>query len=319
MMFKTSFLNSKKLPLVIEPDGEMTLNLPLETGNSLWAKSRQFLLAELLRYGALLFRGFSIQAPRDFEKFVRDFSGRKLLNYAGGVSPRIELGGGVYSSTEYPAQYTLSLHNELSYSSRYPEQVYFCCVTAPETGGETPIGDSRTILKNIDPKIVREFKAKKIKYERNLQGDPGSGYSWQDAFETSDRAAVENYCRKIGAEFEWKAGGGGLRLSEIRPATALHPATGEEVWFNQADGFHPSNLDAETLSNINEEDLRLNARFGDGTPLDVSMLDHIRAVMQKEMTVFQWREGDVLVLDNMLAAHGRMPFSGARRIVLAMT
>ncbi len=65
--------------------------------------------------------------------------------------------------------------------------------------------------------------------------------------------------------------------------------------------------------------LRLNARFGDETPLDVSMLDHIREIMRNEMTIFQWRTGDVLVLDNMLTAHGRMPFSGARKIILAMT
>ena len=318
MKFKITYINSKKFPLVIERStgGKARVSSGHESLD--FEENRQFLQTELLRSGALLFRGFSIQRPANFEKFVSDFSGKKLLDYAGGVSPRIELGGGVYSSTEYPSQYTLSLHNELSYSSSYPSEVYFCCVTAPENGGETPIGDSRTILKNIDAKIVAEFKAKKIKYERNLQADSGSGYSWQDAFETDDRAAVESYCRKIGAEFKWRDDGG-LRLSEIRPATAIHPATGEEVWFNQADGFHPSNLDPETLADMSEEDLRLNARFGDDTPLDVSMLNHIREVMRNEMTIFPWREGDVMVLDNMLAAHGRMPFSGARRIILAMT
>jgi alpha-ketoglutarate-dependent taurine dioxygenase len=318
MKFKTSFFNSKKLPLIIECDEELQFNSGHKLLISLWLEERQFLQSELHRYGALLFRGFEVHTPPEFEQFVRSFSGKELLSYAGGVSPRIELGGGVYSSTEYPSQYTLSLHNELSYSGSYPAQVYFCCVTAPTHGGETPIGDSRRILKNIDPKIVQEFKDKKIKYERNLQGNSGSGYSWQDAFETDDKATVETYCREIGAGFKWKDDGG-LRLSEVRPATAVHPVTGEEIWFNQADGFHPSNLDAETLSNITEEELRLNARFGDGTALDVSMLEHIREVMQNEMTIFQWREGDVLVLDNMLTAHGRMPFSGARKIILAMT
>ncbi|NJM52790.1 MAG: TauD/TfdA family dioxygenase [Blastocatellia bacterium] len=30
-------------------------------------------------------------------------------------------------------------------------------------------------------------------------------------------------------------------------------------------------------------------------------------------------KGDILILDNILTAHGRMPFSGQRKIMLAMT
>jgi len=238
------------------------------------------------------------------------------------VSPRIELGGGVYTSTEYPSQYMLSLHNELSYSHNYPSRVYFCCLVAPETGGETPIGDSRAILKAIDPKIVRLFKAKQIRYDRNLSGDSGSGYAWQDAFETVDKLTVENYCLKAGIDFRWKRDGG-LRLNQIRPATAIHAQTGEEVWFNQADGFHRSALDRETynslISEMSEEDFRLNALFGDGEPVEIAMLEHIREVQKKEMVIFPWRAGDVLILDNLLTSHGRMPFTDARKIILAMT
>jgi alpha-ketoglutarate-dependent taurine dioxygenase len=224
---------------------------------------------------------------------------------------------GVYTSTEYPPNLALSLHNELSYSANYPRRLYFFCAVAPETGGETTVGDSRRILQNIDSEIVDLFKSKKIRYDRNLSGDAGSGYSWQDAFETGDRETVENHCRKIGADFEWKADGG-LRVSQIRSATTVHPETGEEVWFNQADGFHPSNLDAETYELMNGN-FRLNACFGDGEPFDVSMLEHIREVLRLETVPVKWQKGDILVVDNILAAHGRMPFSGARKIVLAMT
>ena len=33
---------------------------------------------------------------------------------------------------------------------------------------------------------------------------------------------------------------------------------------------------------------------------------------------FAWRRGDVLMLDNMLVAHGRATFKGDRRVVVAM-
>ncbi|HLM01247.1 MAG TPA: TauD/TfdA family dioxygenase, partial [Pyrinomonadaceae bacterium] len=214
-------------------------------------------------------------------------------------------------------------HNELSYADVYPRRLYFCCLTPAETGGETTLGDSRRILQNIDAETVETFKNKKICYVRNLQSGAGSGYSWQEAFETGERREVEHCCRKIGAEFEWKPDGG-LRVRQIRPAIINHPVTGEEVWFNQADGFHPSNLDAETYRALleifkSEDEFRLNAFFGDGSPIDSATLAHIRAVLENETIPHQWRTGDVLILDNILAAHGRMPFTGARKIALAMT
>jgi alpha-ketoglutarate-dependent taurine dioxygenase len=322
-MIKTSFLNSQQLPLVVEPAGdkenEANLDALLETALA----CRDFFREKLLRHGAILFRGYRVRTAADLELLVENFSGgEKLFNYAGGASPRRALGGGVYSSTEYPAAYALSLHNELSYADVYPRHLYFCCLIPAETGGETTLGDSRRILQNIDAEVVTSFERKKVCYVRNLTADRGSGYSWQEAFETGERQAVEDCCQKIGAEFEWKTGGA-LRLSQIRPAIVRHPTTNEAVWFNQADGFHPSNLDAETYraltSSTSEDEFRLNVFFGDGSPIDSETLKHVRAVLASETIPHRWQAGDVLILDNILAAHGRMPFTGKRKIALAMT
>jgi alpha-ketoglutarate-dependent taurine dioxygenase len=315
-MFKTNFLNPQKLPLVIESDsqdksGKRLLDL---------TERRDFFLERLLQHGAVLLRGFDVRTIDEFENFVQAFSGKKFFNYAGGVSPRLALSGGVYTSTEYPAHLTLTLHNELSYSDIYPQHLYFFCHTAPQIGGETTLGDSRRILRNINPKTVGLFKYKRVRYDRNLQNDKNSDYSWQAAFETDSKETIENHCRRIGAEYEWKAKDN-LCISQIRPATAMHPETGEEVWFNQADGFHPSGLDEEIYQSIvsNHEEFRLDSHFGDGSPIALGMLENIRSVLRAETIPHRWQKGDILILDNMLTAHGRMPFSGARKIALAMT
>lgn len=318
---KTSFINQQMLPLSIEPD-ELDADGSARKALSGLSLEQGFLHDKLLAHGALLLRGFPALDTPALAEFVRHLSGKTPLSYAGGASPRINLGAGVYTSTEYPEHYALSLHNEMSYTSRWPRHLFFYCATAPEQGGETPLADSRRILKKLDAEVVRQFKARKIKYVRNLPGGSGSGYSWQEAFETGDKASVENSCRAAGMNLTWKADGG-LRLTEVRPATAVHPQTGEEVWFNQAEGFHPSAsgvaTDAEHDSNARDDELRLNAFHGDGSPLTLSALEHIREVTRAEASLFRWRAGDLLIVDNMLVCHGRMPFEGARKILLAMT
>ena len=238
--------------------------------------------------------------------------------------PRRRIGEqGLYSSTEYPPEMTLSLHNELSYADVWPSRLYFFCVEPAASGGETSLADSRAILDALDPALVEKFRALGIRYIRNLSPVKGLGYSWQEAFETDDPIEAERRCARIGADFEWRAGGV-LRMSQVRPATAHHPATGEEVWFNQADGFHPSALDPATyraaLAEVGSEDaFRLNVAYGNGEPIERAALEHIRAVLRAQAVGHRWQRGDVVVLDNLLAAHGRLPFSGPRKIALAMT
>ena len=281
----------------------------------------------LLSSGALLIRGFALKTTEQFAELVSRLAGAKeLREYRGGASPRHALPGSgapVYNSTEYPAHVELPLHNELSYAADYPERIYFMCLVEPDTGGETTYGDSRRILRAIPATVLSRFERLGVRYVRNLPPGEGSGYSWQDAFRSADPYVVEQRCAASGATAEWLPGDF-LRVVQDRPAVAVHPQTGEEVWFNQADGFHPSALDEQSRQELmalygSEDRFRLNVSFGDGSPIDPEGLAAVRAVVRQESRPHAWCKGDVLVLDNMLAAHGRRPFTGARRIVTAIT
>jgi len=286
-------------------------------------RQREELEESLLVHGALLFRGFGIRSQPLLERAVEALGG-EALRYVDGNSPREKLGGGVYTSTEYPAEFFISLHNELSYSPRWPGRLFFCCVTAPREGGETPLADSRAILRRLPAEVRDAFVSKGIRYIRTIHGGHGFGRSWQQTFETEDRAEVEAFCRETGSEFRWN-GDGSLTVIQTRPATATHPITGEELWFNQADQFHPSTHPPAIHDSIvalyqgREELMPQNATFGDGTPIDTAMLDEVRRTVAAEMRLFRWQEGDLLMIDNMLVCHGRRPFKGPRKILVSMT
>jgi alpha-ketoglutarate-dependent taurine dioxygenase len=140
-------------------------------------------------------------------------------------------------------------------------------------------------------------------------------------FQTTDRAAVQDYCRSVNIAVEWRDDTR-LRTRHVGPAIVKHPRTGEEVWFNHATFFHVSTL-APTirqalLTAFAEDELPQNTYYGDGTPIEPEVLDVLRAAYEQAMVVFPWQPGDVLLLDNMLAMHGRQPFVGPRRVVVGM-
>lgn len=48
------------------------------------------------------------------------------------------------------------------------------------------------------------------------------------------------------------------------------------------------------------------------------VLEEIREAYKQTATRFDWREGDIRLIDNMLTSHAREPFSRPRKIVVAM-
>jgi alpha-ketoglutarate-dependent taurine dioxygenase len=279
--------------------------------------NRQSVLDKLRTAGAVLFRDFVPPAIIGFEELLTRLSG-ELVEYSYRSTPRSRVSGKIYTSTAYPAHQTSPLHNEMSYSRQWPLIIGFCCMEPSPEGGETPIADSRKVFAQIDPAIMEEFSRKEVMYVRNYHDS--LDLPWREVFQTNSRAEVESYCLKAGMKVEWNDDDR-LRTSQVCQAVAEHPVTGEMVWFNQAHLFHVSSLDPDVRRSLqsgpggNEP---RNAFFGDGSEIDEAALAHIRAVYDKEMVSFSWQRGDVLILDNMLTAHGRKPYRGPRQIVVGM-
>jgi alpha-ketoglutarate-dependent taurine dioxygenase len=273
----------------------------------------------LLEHKALVFRGFGLGAEALDEVIDQLLSTR--LAYVHGNSPRTKVGANLYTSTEYPAEFTISMHNELSYSHSWPARLLFYCQQAAQTGGATPVVDAAAWLAALDPEVRDAYRGG-VRYMQNMHGGRGFGKSWQDTFETGDRAAVEAFLAGAGASWEWKADGG-LRVIQVRPSTTRHPVTGDEVWFNQSDQWHPAALDDEVgialRDALPEDELPQSVTFADGTPIPAEYVTQVRDRGLALAVDVDWQEGDLLVIDNVLVAHGRRPFTGPRRVLVAMS
>jgi hypothetical protein len=93
------------------------------------------------------------------------------------------------------------------------------------------------------------------------------------------------------------------------------------VIINHVETYHLSSLPlAAVRRNLSLEDdvLPLEVSYEDGSPIDNETARRIRLALREETVTFPWRRGDVLVLDNMLIAHGRRPFTGDRCVFVAM-
>lgn len=311
---KSSYLNpGELLPLVVEP-AINGVNL------ASWARNnRDYIGTELARHGAILFHNFPVDSPSKFEEFARAVSADGELFDEYGDLPRENPGAKVYGSTPYPADKSILFHNESSHMHRWPMKIWFYCVKAAERGGATAILDCRKTYQAIDPAIIRRMAEKKLMYVRNFID--GLDVSWQQFFQTSDKGRVEDYCRKASIEFEWK-GENRLTTRKVCQAVARHPHTGEMLFFNQIQLHHISCLDPEVrasmLSMFRDEDLPRNVYYGDGSPIEDSIVTEISEVYDRLAVRFPWQAGDVILLDNMMVAHSRDPFEGTRKILVAM-
>jgi alpha-ketoglutarate-dependent taurine dioxygenase len=308
--------------LAIETEAQWPIRFQAEgRGSQLlaWAEENRARVDEVLNsQGAVFLPALKINGSEQFERFATALFGSPLEQYRNPSTPRTQLKGNVYTSTEYPAEETIPLHNENSYTREWVMRIAFFSQLPATRGGETPIADSRRVYDRIPEEVRDRFERLGVQYVRNY----GSvDLSWQQVFQTQEREGVERYCAARGIEYEWLPSGN-LRTREVCQAVARHPVSGEKVWFNQAHLFHVSNYRPDVrrslLDTFGEENLPRNAYYGDGSALRDEDLAVVRAAFAREKVSFPWGLGDLLVLDNMLCAHGREPFSGPRRVLVGM-
>ncbi|UOP09616.1 TauD/TfdA family dioxygenase [Pseudomonas palleroniana] len=272
----------------------------------------------LAQHGCVLLRSFQVEGAAMFSSFIKRLA-KTSAHYREPATPRTHVHGDVFTSTEYPSDQSIPLHNENSHCVAWPMTIAFFCETPASTRGGTPIADCRGVLKRLSEPLLSEFERRKIRYIRRF-GD-GLGFSWQKVFGVDTRQALEAYCADSAMTPYWTENG--LYVTYERDAIHRHPLTGERLWFNHGLFFNPASMPDqmrnELFEQVGAQALPYDTCYGDGQPFERETLEAIRAAYEAETRVFEWQTGDVLVLDNMRFAHGREPYTGPRRILVGMS
>ncbi|MNT01274.1 peptide synthase [compost metagenome] len=283
-----------------------------------WAAAERERIENWLKtHGGILFRNFAISTAQQFESFAESVEPVLYGDY--GDLPKKEGGRNTYRSTPYPEKQMILYHNESAHLDRWPRKQLFFCELPSRVGGATPIVDCREMLRRLPAELVQEFERKQLLYIRTFTDR--LDVSWQSFFKTDDRRQVEATLRQAGIDFAWR-GDDALQTRTRCPAVITHPVTGERVFFNQVQLHHLHCLEPEVrehlLSTAGLEWVPRHVCFGDGSPIPDAVMDLIGKTYEECAVRFDWRRGDVVMLDNMLAAHARDPYEEPRKVVVAM-
>ncbi|MFJ8233539.1 TauD/TfdA family dioxygenase [Streptomyces sp. NPDC094448] len=274
--------------------------------------------AELHRSGAVLLRGLPIHDAASFAT-ARDALVVQRAGYKEKATPRTDFGEGVFSSTDLPAAQPIRLHNENSYTLDFPGVLLFGCVTAPEEGGATTVGDMREALRLLPDGLRTRFEEAGWLLVRNYS--ELAGLPWYTTFATQDRAVAEAYCDENTIGYEW-LDDDSLITRQRRSAVITHPVTGERVWFNHFAFWNSRTLDPDVREVLEEtygpDGLPFSTYLGDGTRLTDAEVDAVNEVYDRVTVRESWQQGDLMLVDNILCAHGREAFTGDRKILVAM-
>ncbi|KAF1033216.1 MAG: Linear gramicidin synthase subunit D [Pseudomonas sp.] len=311
LMRESLLVPGQDFPLLMEP-ADPGLDLVA------WIKDNRALVeAKLARHAGILFRGFALRDIHDFEAFAEAVQPGLYGQY--GDLPKKEGGKNTYRSTPYPEKKMILFHNESSHQDRWPRKQLFFCEQPSPVGGATPVVDCRQMYLKLPVAIRERFESKGLLYVRTFADK--LDVSWQHFFKTDVRAEVETRCRAAGIEWTW-LDNDELQIRTPCPAIIRHPVTGEKTFFNQVQLHHIFCLDPDVredlLALFGEHRMPRHVYYGDGSPIEDEVMALVGELYEACAVRFDWHKGDVILLDNMLAAHARDPFEGPRKIVVAM-
>ncbi|BGP45068.1 hypothetical protein JCM10450v2_000885 [Rhodotorula kratochvilovae] len=304
---------------------------------SAWADPGVLKKQLLTHGGALILRGLPLPTPDDFSKVIHASKVGTVPHEEVGRPPkRTVLAPAVSTANEGPAWAPIWTHNEYGWSIVHPAYIAFFGWVPAATGGETPINSGVELAARLAkeaPEFYEKLSEKGILYAYRYTVEDvntsNSGSSVLTAYgnnvlATDDaatvRAKVEKEVQRHSDRFEWEEDGS-LTVWHRVPVIRKHHATGLPTFFGNlisayARAKHHHALSPPYLGD--DGGYHPIPLYGDGTSIAVSDLEIANQIIEETKAVVKWEQGDVLILDNHIALHSRVPWEGERKILASL-
>lgn len=283
------------MQIVLPSSGQPHVLIIADQVASLASVDHKQIAALYREHGAILMRGFSTDLAA-FERFASDFCPVAVRNDS---RNRVALGGsGAIQSVNLGVQ-PFPLHPELSREPWKPDTCFFYCLVPPSAGGSTTLCDGAEIVRQLPTELVEAMAGRRIRYL--APAGPAVLQYWLGTTQPDpDRLAKPP--ASCPYDFVWV--GDQLARSFTRPL--LH-----RTMFGGELAFGNFLLFARYLRGIRNFPL-----LEDGSVVPDAWVEAVKAVSDRLTVPVDWREGDLLMLDNSRFMHGRTAVTDpdARRI-----
>mmetsp|Transcript_2348 Transcript_2348/g.3678 ORF Transcript_2348/g.3678 Transcript_2348/m.3678 type:complete len:457 (+) Transcript_2348:116-1486(+) len=288
-------------------------------GAAFFSENKEQIRADILKYGAIWFRGFDL---------MKSVAGNREMHEALGLDPCLDPlhssglrkfaseRDALYEEVNKPSlrQHYIGLHNESTAKRTAAYAAFVCFQRATEGGGRFLVADGAAILAELKPETLEKLYNRKIRISvSNLDIPPAlPGVVKEGIKGLVDVAVAPKFDMDL--EMIYESDGKPGRLQAVETAESpinRHPVTGLPVWFSNTHN-HARKLRDRRPCGVPEVGMTEVFYADTMVPLDLEDCEEIKRASEKHITALSMEPGDVLLVDNYRALHGRDVFQGDR-------
>jgi len=291
-------------------------------GVQYFVQNKDKIRKDLLNNGGIWFRGFDLmKSIKGYREFWDALGFQPCLDplHSSGLRKFASERDALYEEVNKPSLrgHYIGLHNE-STAKRTPAYAAFVCfqraTEEKEPRGRFIVADGAAILADIDPAVLRRLYERQIRISvSNLDIPPSfpepvkEGLKW-----LVDKAVAPKFDMDLEMIYESDGKPGRLQAVECAESPInRHPVTGLPIWFNNSHN-HARKLRDRRPCGVPEVGMTEVFYADTMEPLSLEDCLEVKRVSEKNIAALAMEPGDVILLDNYRASHGRDVFGGDR-------
>jgi len=290
-----------------------------QMGADYFAQNKDAIRADLLKYGAIWLRGFDLmKSVKGFRQMHESLGLDPCLDplHSSGLRKFASERDALYEEVNKPSLrgHYIGLHCESTTKRTAAYAAFVCFQKATESGGRFLVADGAAILAELDTDLLQKLYDREIRISvSNLDVPPALPGFVKEGFKNVVDAAVAPKF-DMDLEMMYEMDGKPGRLQAVEKAESpinRHPVTGLPVWFNNAHN-HARKLRDRRPCGVPEVGMTEVFYADTMEPLSLEDCNEIKRASEKHITALAMEPGDVLLVDNYRALHGRDVFQGDR-------